>query len=70
MGRLGRVYRPAVSNVSVAELSARARGIDPVLARPWVHVYDNTTDSAPWLNEDNVVMGWEEVTRMWYEMYF
>ncbi|KAF4752408.1 hypothetical protein FOZ62_010356, partial [Perkinsus olseni] len=43
----------SVGSVSVAELSARARGINPVLARPWVHVYDTTAESAPWLSEEN-----------------
>ncbi|KAF4719752.1 hypothetical protein FOZ62_023323, partial [Perkinsus olseni] len=61
MVKLGRAYRsvrsrPAsVGSVSVAELSARARGINPVLARPWVHVYDTTAESAPWLSEENMI---------------
>ncbi|KAF4755236.1 GTP-binding protein, partial [Perkinsus olseni] len=60
MVKFGRAYRSvrsrpvSVGSVSVAELSARARGINPVLARPWVHVYDTTAESAPWLSEENM----------------
>ncbi|KAF4672315.1 GTP-binding protein [Perkinsus chesapeaki] len=61
--RARRARYPDPTEVSVAELSARAKGVEPVLARPWVHVYDTSTESAPWLGEDNMVYARELFSR-------